>query len=113
MGDTPGIRTNFVGKTATGEIVSGTEAFKEEGEYIETISIIGGNYLAIPIVRTYTIGERKIQFSSKKNDRICKIMMEMNTDMTAYAYNEDGDKLGECSAGIPEQFYRLQRMYLR
>ena len=54
-----GIRTNFVGKTATGEIVSGTEAFKEEGEYIETISIIGGNYLAIPIVRTYTIGEAK------------------------------------------------------
>ena len=47
--------------------MSGTEAFKEEGEYIETISIIGGNYLAIPIVRTYTIGEAKntIQFEKK------------------------------------------------
>ena len=78
VGDTPGIRTNFVGKTATGEIVSGTEAFKEEGEYIETISIIGGNYLAIPIVRTYTIGEAKntIQFEKRS---YMQVMMEMNT----------------------------------
>lgn len=96
VGDTPGIRTNFVGKTATGEIVSGTEAFKEEGEYIETISIIGGNYLAIPIVRTYTIGEAKntIQFEKK----IVYARYDGNEHgMTAYAYNEDGDKLGEAA----------------
>lgn len=96
VGDTPGIRTNFVGKTATGEIVSGTEAFKEEGEYIETISIIGGNYLAIPIVRTYTIGEAKntIQFEKK----IVYASYDGNEHgMTAYAYNEDGDKLGEAA----------------
>ena len=52
--------------------------------------------MAIPIVRTYTIGEAKntIQFEKK----IVYASYDGNEHgMTAYAYNEDGDKLGEAA----------------
>ena len=96
VGDTTGIKTYYVGKKATGETVASETPILEDGEYIETVSIIGGNYLATPIVRNYTIGEAKntIRFEKK----IVYASYDGNEHgMTAYAYNEDGDKLGEAT----------------
>ena len=96
VGDTTGIKTYYVGKKATGETVASETPILEDGEYIETVSIIGGNYLATPIVRTYTIGEAKntIQFEKK----IVYAGYDGNEHgMTAYAYNEDGEQLGEAT----------------
>lgn len=90
------IKAYYVGKTAEGKIVSGTEPIKEEGEYTETIAIIGGNYLASPIVRTYTIGEAKNTIKFEK--KIVYAGYDGNEHgMTAYAYDEDGNQLGEAA----------------
>ena len=50
------IKTKYVGVTADGKWVSSKEdALREPGNYVEKIYIVGGNYVAAPIVRCYTV----------------------------------------------------------
>lgn len=61
------IKTKYVGVTADGKWVSSTEdALREPGNYVEKIYTVGGNYVAAPIVRCYTVkkAETEIRFDS-------------------------------------------------
>ena len=61
------IKTKYVGVTADGKWVSSKEdALREPGNYVEKIYIVGGNYVAAPIVRCYTVkkAETEIRFDS-------------------------------------------------
>ena len=50
------IKTKYVGVTADGKWVSSKEdALREPGNYVEKIYTVGGNYVAAPIVRCYTV----------------------------------------------------------
>ena len=51
------IRTFYSGTSIDGEFHTNTKPIKEEGIYTETIYLLGGNYVALPIVRTYIIGK--------------------------------------------------------
>lgn len=88
------VQASYIGKKADGETVAGKEPIREAGEYIETISVIGGNYLATPIVRSYTIGEEKTTIKFDK--KIVSAAYDGNEHgMSASVYNEDGEKVGE------------------
>lgn len=61
------IKTKYVGVTADGKWVSSKEdALREPGNYVEKIYIVGGNYVAAPIVRCYTVkkAETEIRFDN-------------------------------------------------
>ena len=61
------IKTKYVGVTADGKWVSSKEdALREPGNYVEKIYTVGGNYVAAPIVRCYTVkkAETEIKFDS-------------------------------------------------
>lgn len=61
------IKTKYVGVTADGKWVSSKEdALREPGNYVEKIDIVGGNYVAAPIVRCYTVkkAETEIRFDN-------------------------------------------------
>ena len=61
------IKTKYVGVTADGKWVSSKEdALREPGNYVEKIYTVGGNYVAAPIVRCYTVkkAETEIRFDS-------------------------------------------------
>ena len=65
------IKTKYVGVTADGKWVSSKgnepeDALREPGNYIEKIYTVGGNYVAAPIVRCYTVkkAETEIRFDS-------------------------------------------------
>ena len=63
------IKTKYVGVTADGKWVSSKgnepeDALREPGNYVEKIYTVGGNYVAAPIVRCYTVkkAETEIRF---------------------------------------------------
>ena len=63
------IKTKYVGVTAYGKWVSSKgnepeDALREPGNYVEKIYTVGGNYVAAPIVRCYTVkkAETEIRF---------------------------------------------------
>ena len=63
------IKTKYVGVTAEGKWVSSKgnepeDALREPGNYVEKIYTVGGNYVAAPIVRCYTVkkAETEIRF---------------------------------------------------
>ena len=63
------IKTKYVGVTADGKWVSSKgnepeDALREPGNYVEKIYTVGGNYVAAPIVRCYTVkkAEPEIRF---------------------------------------------------
>ena len=63
------IKTKYVGATADGKWVSSKgnepeDALREPGNYVEKIYTVGGNYVAAPIVRCYTVkkAETEIRF---------------------------------------------------
>ena len=61
------IKTKYVGVTADGKWVSSKEdALREPGNYVEKIYTVGGNYVAAPIVRCYTVkkAETEIKFDN-------------------------------------------------
>ena len=65
------IKTKYVGVTADGKWVSSKgnepkDALREPGNYVEKIYTVGGNYVAAPIVRCYTVkkAETEIRFDS-------------------------------------------------
>ena len=61
------IKTKYVGVTADGKWVSSKEdALREPGNYVEKIYTVGGNYVAAPIVRCYTVkkAETEIRFDN-------------------------------------------------
>lgn len=65
------IKTKYVGVTADGKWVSSKgnepeDALREPGNYVEKIDTVGGNYVAAPIVRCYTVkkAETEIRFDS-------------------------------------------------
>lgn len=65
------IKTKYVGVTADGKWVSSEgnepkDALREPGNYVEKIYTVGGNYVAAPIVRCYTVkkAETEIRFDS-------------------------------------------------
>ena len=65
------IKTKYVGVTADGKWVSSKgnepkDALREPGNYVEKIYIVGGNYVAAPIVRCYTVkkAETEIRFDN-------------------------------------------------
>ena len=65
------IKTKYVGVTADGKWVSSKEdALREPGNYVEKIYTVGGNYVAAPIVRCYTVkkAETEIRFDSDSID---------------------------------------------
>ena len=65
------IKTKYVGVTADGKWVSSTEdALREPGNYVEKIYTVGGNYVAAPIVRCYTVkkAETEIRFDIDSTD---------------------------------------------
>ena len=65
------IKTKYVGVTADGKWVSSKgnepkDALREPGNYVEKIYTVGGNYVAAPIVRCYTVkkAETEIRFDN-------------------------------------------------
>ena len=65
------IKTKYVGVTADGKWVSSKgnepeDALREPGNYVEKIYTVGGNYVAAPIVRCYTVkkAETEIKFDN-------------------------------------------------
>ena len=65
------IKTKYVGVTADGKWVSSKgnepeDALREPGNYVEKIDTVGGNYVAAPIFRCYTVkkAETEIRFDS-------------------------------------------------
>lgn len=69
------IKTKYVGVTADGKWVSSKgnepeDALREPGNYVEKIYTVGGNYVAAPIVRCYTVkkAETEIRFDDNSID---------------------------------------------
>ena len=69
------IKTKYVGVTADGKWVSSKgnepeDALREPGNYVEKIYTVGGNYVAAPIVRCYTVkkAETEIKFDDNSID---------------------------------------------
>ena len=61
------VKTKYYGVTADRKWVSSKEdALREPGNYVEKIYTVGGNYVAAPIVRCYTVkkAETEIRFDS-------------------------------------------------
>ena len=58
---TDSLRVRYVGTTLRGDVIAQEEPVREAGVYVETVYMLGGNYLAAPVVREYTIARTETE----------------------------------------------------
>lgn len=88
------IRTFYSGTSIDGEFHTNTKPIKEEGIYTETIYLLGGNYVALPIVRTYIIGKEPTVVKFDQNS-ILKTYDGNPAGLTAGVFDSKGNRISE------------------
>ena len=88
------ICTLYAGTSFDGEFHTNTEPIKEPGVYTETVYLLGGNYFALPIIRTYTIARESttIQF----DDDFEFVTYDGNAhSLSAGVYDSEGNRIAD------------------
>ena len=88
------VRTLYAGTSFDGEFHTNTEPIKEPGVYTETVYLLGGNYFALPIIRTYTIARESttIQF----DDDYEFVTYDGNAhSLSAGVYDSEGNRIAD------------------
>ena len=88
------VRTLYAGTSFDGEFHTNTEPIKEPGVYTETVYLLGGNYFALPIIRTYTIARESttIQF----DDDYEFVTYDGNAhSLSAGVYDREGNRIAD------------------
>ena len=88
------ICTLYAGTSFDGEFHTNTKPIKEPGVYTETVYLLGGNYFALPIIRTYTIARESttIQF----DDDYEFVTYDGNAhSLSAGVYDSEGNRIAD------------------
>ena len=87
--DSSHVYTLYAGTSYAGQAaVQSNEPIREPGVYTETVYVLGGNYLAMPIIRTYTVQRKPVAL---KMDNETVVYDKTGHALTAYA--DDGTDL--------------------
>lgn len=97
---TANVKAKYSGVANTGEVITcSEEPLREPGSYIETIYTIGGNYVAEPVIRCYTVkrAETEIRFDGADADNIYTVPYDGNPHgVTAGVYSGE-ERIAEAS----------------
>ncbi len=101
--ETSQLHTLYAGITLDGDVVIEKEPITEPGYYVETVYLYGGNYMALPIVRRYTVSVLHMDDMSVEYDGaahyITAAAME-GVDLAEVTYHYSDSDGNSCDAPV-------------
>ena len=112
--ETSQMHTLYAGITLDGDVVIEKEPITEPGYYVETVYLYGGNYMALPIVRRYTVSLLHMDDMSVEYDGaahyITAAAME-GVDLAEVTYHYSDSDGNSCDAPVDAGVYTVSAEY--
>lgn len=91
------VKAVYAGITSDGELItSRTPITETPGVYTETLTVVGGNHFALPIVRTYTVIRSTTSIRFEQDD-VTTVYDGAPHALTAHVYDEDDQEMTDAS----------------